>query len=235
MALASSGAPAPALAVVDGIPTTTSVDVARHFGKVHRDVVRAIENLLPQLPEGGVRNFAQTPYTDPQNGQQYPAYRLTRDGFTLLAMGFTGKKALAFKLAYIDAFNRMEAELAKPAHNPERQALAFALATEVAATVQRTVFDAVMAGNDDWRDSRYLFCLNHDHTRRIAEQTGPVTPWAKALSYDTMVTSFDQLTGKKPGTHSQLGSATNQQLADLAAACSQALAHRLALANRKKP
>lgn len=113
MALAPLGALAPVLAVVNGTPTTTSADVARHFGKRHDDVLKAIRNLLPQLPDGGVRNFAETPYTDPQNGQQYPAYRLSRDGFTLLAMGFTGKRALAFKLAYIDAFNRMEAELAK--------------------------------------------------------------------------------------------------------------------------
>lgn len=105
---------APTLAVVNGKPTTLSTDMARHFGKRHDDVLRAIRNLLPQLPDGGVRNFAETPYTDPQNGQTYSAYRLTRDGFTLLAMGFTGKKALAFKLAYIDAFNAMEAALHKP-------------------------------------------------------------------------------------------------------------------------
>jgi len=53
---------------------------------------------------------------DTGNGatRESPAYNLTRDGFTLLAMGFTGKKALAFKLAYIDAFNRMEAGLRPP-------------------------------------------------------------------------------------------------------------------------
>ena len=230
MALALSCATAPVLAVVNGIPTTTSVDVARHFGKVHRDVVRAIENLLPQLPDGGVRNFAQTPYTDPQNGQQYPAYRLTRDGFTLLAMGFTGKKALAFKLAYIDAFNRMEAELAKSAQDPERQALAFALATEVAAVAQRTVFDAVMAGDDDWRHTRYLFCLQYDNRRSASNQSAPTVPWAKPLAYNTMVTTIDQLAGIEPNTESQLSSATNQQLANLAAACTQMLSRRLGIA-----
>ena len=233
MTLALIGVPAPVLAVVDGIPTTTSVDVARHFGKRHDDVLKAIRNLLPQLPDGGVRNFAETPYTDPQNGQQYPAYRITRDGFTLLAMGFTGKKALAFKLAYIDAFNRMEAELAKPAHDPERLQMAYRLATEVAATVQRTVFDAVMAGRDEWRDTRYMFCLNFDNRRPTANQHAPTVPWAKPLAADTMVTSFDQLIGTKPNTESQLPSASNQQLADLATACTQVLSRRLGAVNRR--
>jgi Rha family phage regulatory protein len=145
----------PAITVVDGKPTTLSTDLARHFGKGHDDVLRAIRNLLPQLPDGGVLNFAETPCTDPQNGQTYPAYRLTRDGFTLLAMGFTGKKALAFKLAYIDAFNRMEAELHKPAYDPEQVALAHRAALAATAEVYQSVFDAVMQGQD-WQHNRYM-------------------------------------------------------------------------------
>lgn len=64
------------------------------------------------MPPEALLNFQQGYYTLPETGeQQHKQYHLTRDGFTLLAMGFTGKKALAFKLAYIDAFNRMEREL----------------------------------------------------------------------------------------------------------------------------
>ena len=99
------------LTAVNGIPTTTSLDVARHFGKRHDNVLRDIRALIAQLPDGGVLNFEETPYTDIQNGNIYTAYRLTKDGFTLLAMGFTGAEALKFKLAYIAAFNAMEAEL----------------------------------------------------------------------------------------------------------------------------
>lgn len=112
--LASLCAIALVLTVIDGKPTTTSLDIARHFGKRHDDVLRLIRNLLEQLPEGYARNFAAIKIdTDLGMGRtrQDPAYRITRDGFTLLAMGFTGKKALQFKLAYIDAFNRLEAEL----------------------------------------------------------------------------------------------------------------------------
>ncbi len=149
----------PAITIVDGKPTILSTDLARHFGKGHDDVLRTIRNLLPQLPDGGVLNFAETPCTDPQNGQTYPAYRLTRDGFTLLAMGFTGKKALAFKLAYIDAFNRMEAELHKPAYDPEQVALAHRAALVATAEVYQSVFDAVMQGQD-WQHNRYMLSFN---------------------------------------------------------------------------
>lgn len=102
------------LTVVDGRPTTTSLDVARHFGKRHDNVTQAVENLLADLPEGCLLNFQETSLevAQPNGGtRSVPAYRLTRDGFTLLAMGFTGKKALQFKLAYIDEFNRMETAL----------------------------------------------------------------------------------------------------------------------------
>lgn len=108
LANVSLRAPAPTLSVIDGIPTCLSTEVAAQFGKLHKNVLRDIENLISQLPPEGVLNFEHTPLINEQNGQTYPAYRLTRDGFTLLAMGFTGSKALAFKLAYIEAFNKME-------------------------------------------------------------------------------------------------------------------------------
>lgn len=105
----------------NGKATTTSLLVAETFEKQHDKIMRDIKNLLTQVPEEwGTANFGETPYTHPQNGQTYTMYILTRDAFTLLAMGFTGKKAMQFKLAYIDAFNRMEAELKK---QQEQQAL----------------------------------------------------------------------------------------------------------------
>lgn len=95
----------------NGAVFANSRDVAAFFEKAHRNVTRDIENLMGELPEGGVLNFEQTPYVDPQNGQTYKSYDMTKDGFTLLAMGFTGPKALAFKLKYIEQFNAMEAAL----------------------------------------------------------------------------------------------------------------------------
>ena len=102
----------------DGEVFATSRDVAAFFGKNHRDVMRAIDILVEQEPDLGVRNFAQGVYTLPETGQQqHRFYEMDRDGFTLLAMGFTGAKALKWKLRYIEAFKTMEAELRRIAQS----------------------------------------------------------------------------------------------------------------------
>lgn len=97
----------------DGIPVTTSRAVAEQFGKQHKNVIQAIEGLratLDETEDGRAFNRLNfQPVTLPDGkGEKRPAYILTRDGFTLLAMGFTGAKAVQFKVAYISAFNRME-------------------------------------------------------------------------------------------------------------------------------
>ena len=100
----------PSLEVVNGHPTTLSTHVAEFFGKLHKDVLKAVRNLTESVPELNGRNFAPVEIKDAK-GQMRPAYRMDRKGFVLLAMGFTGEKALQFKIAYIDAFDRMEEEL----------------------------------------------------------------------------------------------------------------------------
>lgn len=97
----------------DGKPVTTSRAVAEQFGKQHKNVIQAIEGLrttLDETEDGRAFNRLNfQPVTLPDGkGEKRPAYLLTRDGFTLLAMGFTGAKAVQFKVAYINAFNRME-------------------------------------------------------------------------------------------------------------------------------
>lgn len=99
------------VSLVDGIPTTTSQKVAETFGKNHKDVLRGITILQNKCPkEFTERNFAPSEYTD-NTGRKLPMYLLTRDGLTLLVMGYTGKEAMKFKLAYIEAFNAMEKRL----------------------------------------------------------------------------------------------------------------------------
>jgi anti-repressor protein len=88
-----------------------SRDVAAYFGRNHAEVRRSIEILKANDLDWGIRNFADTPYVEPQNGQTYYSYRMTKTGFTMLAMGFTGAKAFAFKIKYIEAFDVMDAEL----------------------------------------------------------------------------------------------------------------------------
>lgn len=92
---------------------TTSLQVAQDFEKGHNHVLRDIDALRE-----GVQNwtdlFKEDVYEHPQNKQQYRMFYMNRDGFALLAMGFTGSKALEFKLKYIQAFNEMERQLTQP-------------------------------------------------------------------------------------------------------------------------
>ena len=91
----------------NGQAVTSSLQVAEYFGKKHQHVMEKIRKLLAELPsEWGVSNFRQSSYFNVQDKEQ-PCYEMTKDGFTLLAMGFTGKKAIEFKLNYINAFNTM--------------------------------------------------------------------------------------------------------------------------------
>jgi len=102
----------PIVTARDGDVFANSRDVAAYFAKEHRDVLRSIDALVAQEPGLALRNFAQGSYTLAATGdQQHRCFDMNRDGFTLLAMGFTGGKALRWKLAYIEAFNSMEAEL----------------------------------------------------------------------------------------------------------------------------
>lgn len=98
-----------AVAVYGGQPCTTSLKIAEVFGKRHDMVLRAIRT-IDAPAEFIARNFADFTYTA-ANGKANPAYQITRDGFTLLAMGFTGKAAMRFKVAYIEAFNAMDRKL----------------------------------------------------------------------------------------------------------------------------
>ena len=101
---------------------TTSLKVAEVFGKQHKDVLKAIRNLVTTAQNCAlvdnqvvISAFKEIDLEQPMpvgNGfKKVPAYVMTRDGFTLLAMGFTGEKALSFKLKYINAFNAMESKL----------------------------------------------------------------------------------------------------------------------------
>lgn len=111
--------------------TVSTRQIAEDFEKSHREVIYAIEGrtsdteracgsetknkgIIPMLIQSGnphVGNyFIQSDYVG-ENGRKYKEYLVTRDGFSLLAMGFTGEKALKWKLKYIDAFNAMESEL----------------------------------------------------------------------------------------------------------------------------
>jgi len=89
---------------------TASLDVAEKFGKRHDDVLKRTRKLIAESGDFGLRNFAGGSYLDEQN-QKRPMFYMTRAGFSILAMGFTGKKALEWKIRYEAAFTKMEKAL----------------------------------------------------------------------------------------------------------------------------
>ena len=93
----------------NGQPAVSSRDVAEQFGKEHYNVIQSIKKLILENPSL-TPMFIESTYTA-GTGKSYPMYYMNRDGFTLLAMGFTGKDALEWKLKYIQAFNMMEERL----------------------------------------------------------------------------------------------------------------------------
>ena len=91
---------------VNGEVVVSSKQIADYFGKIHRDVMKVIKTLNCS-DEFRVRNFSQSSYTSSQN-KVLNCFNMTKDGFTMVAMGFGGEKAMEFKEAYINAFNQME-------------------------------------------------------------------------------------------------------------------------------
>lgn len=88
---------------------TSSLLVTEKFGKEHKHVLDSIRKLIEGCAEiSADPMFEETTYVNEQNGQVYPMFLMNRDGFSLLVMGFNGKKAMQFKLDYINEFNKME-------------------------------------------------------------------------------------------------------------------------------
>jgi len=103
------------LTIKNGQVIATSLDLANFFGKKHQHVLEAVVN-LDCPPDFAESNFRRGSYADAQ-GQMRPMLEITRKGFTLLGMGFTGARAMEFKIAYLEAFDQMEATLRQGALN----------------------------------------------------------------------------------------------------------------------
>lgn len=106
------------LSTQNGEPVASSREVAKRFGKEHKNVMQAVANLVAK---NSAAKSMFHPATFENRGKKYPMYLMNRDGFSLLAMGFTGKEAVQWKLKYIEAFNEMEKKLA--AQHKEQQAV----------------------------------------------------------------------------------------------------------------
>lgn len=113
------------LSMQSGEPVASSRQIAENFEKNHNHVLRDIDSLKKDVSNFG-QMFFETTAPD-SYGREQRAYLMNRDGFTLLAMGFTGKAALEWKLKYIAAFNEMEKKLAEHPQLTRSQLLATAL------------------------------------------------------------------------------------------------------------
>lgn len=135
---------------------TDSRSVAEHFGKQHKNVIQTIENIRAEN-SAVTQMFYETSYTA-GTGKHYKMYLMNRDGFSLLVMGFTGAKALEWKLKYIQAFNEMEKKLANKNAlvlpdftNPVEAARAWA--NEYEAKQKALTENAVMKPKADFYDT----------------------------------------------------------------------------------
>lgn len=97
---------------IDGELVVTSRQIAEDFDKRHADVIEKIEELI-KTENSVMTMFIESSYKA-GTGKSYKEYLITRDGFSLLVMGFTGSRALQWKLKYIEAFNKMEQALKEP-------------------------------------------------------------------------------------------------------------------------
>ncbi len=117
----------PQIRLLDGRPVTSSRELAVFFHKQHQHVTQKVEK-VDCSEEFLTSNFSLVNYN--HRGNSYKEYLITRDGFTFLAMGFTGKKAAQFKEMYIKSFNDMEAQLQKQQLQQESQLTGLAALTE---------------------------------------------------------------------------------------------------------
>ena len=163
------------ITVNDGQAVVSSLDIAEHFGRDHKNVTQSIQNLVAEN-SAAKSLFFETTYEN--RGKQYPMYLMNRDGFSLLCMGFTGAKALEWKLKYIDAFNKMEKTLAEQATKPMTTAEMFQLQAQINVEQERRlaaieanqqkVIEACSVpavGRDEWQENmkKYLSGLCEEY------------------------------------------------------------------------
>ena len=181
----------PEVSVINGTPRVSSLAVAEHFQKRHTEVLRSIRSITPEVaPEFNERNFASVEYAD-EKGEMRPMYQLSRDGFTLLAMGFAGKKALAWKIRYIEAFNAMERALRGNEAKPKQHALESNVV--LYGTPEYWAKELLNIHNDTIHRSqefeRWLAAAN----KRVGEITGPLFKQvSRELMQDTPVVCSDR-------------------------------------------
>lgn len=144
------------LSTQNGEPVASSREVAKRFGKEHKHVLAAIRQILA-AENSATKFFHETAFE--YRGQRFPEYLMNRDGFSLLAMGFTGKEAVQWKLKYIQAFNEMEKQLAQRPQLSRAELMAQALIAahdelehkdaQIAELTPKGIFADTSSGTED--------------------------------------------------------------------------------------
>lgn len=153
---------------LDGNILVSSKEIATNFEKEHKNVVRAIENLTAQ--NCAVKEmFIETTFN--HRGNTYKEYLLNRDGFSLLVMGFTGSKAMSWKLKYIQAFNKMEQSLRSPYMKMSKELQAILIIDEKQQLIEKDI-NTVKEDLNDFKQDIPLFAVECDEISRLVRKIG---------------------------------------------------------------
>lgn len=188
---------------------TSSLQVAETFGKEHRAVLKAIDDLKEGLAQKYADLFCEDTYIHPQNKQAYRVVYMNRDGFTLAVLGFNNtQKVLEFKLKYIEAFNQMEKEIQQQKlPTSQRQLAMLALSANEETNERVDVIEKEVADLKDNQkigadDYGYLSRRVHQRVAEVARGFGKITKEQRGKLYKDINSGIKQITGV--GTRSQL-------------------------------
>ena len=175
-------------------PVTTSEFVAKAFGKKHCDVLRKIEEICTQVPDSfGERNFAlleKEVKSNLGNGTyKTNLYELTKDGFILLVMGFTGKNAMSIKIAYINAFNAM-AEKLRQIQAQQHVSISHLISKEQADTIQHAVEERSKRTGEPYQK---IYAGLHAYLGIDSYKTMPVEHFTAAIKYLSSIENAPEL------------------------------------------
>ena len=149
----------------NGEVVTPSRKIAKYFGKRHGDVLRKIEQVKADCSrEFSQRNFASADYIDEQ-GKVRPMYSLTKDGWIMVVMGFTGKAAAAIKESYIAAFNWMAEQLSRRMAIGEEMQHRYAI-KETRSKLKGTIGSRLM--NERKKEKRVL-AVEHEYILQVTQ------------------------------------------------------------------
>lgn len=162
--------------IYNEIAVCDSLQVAEKFEKEHRHILRDVDELTAQ--NWAVKGLFKVSTYKANNGQKYRKFYMNRDGFTLLAMGFTGQKALEWKLQYINAFNRMENIIR------EKQFPAWQESRRTGITARKTETDAIK------RLCEYATAQGSRHPERLYTAYTKLANKAAGITNRTTATSL---------------------------------------------